>query len=311
MDNDSSNTNDADGSKTTPSPTFELSNNEHNPTSIDTSNNENPNLEVASHVSRESSDVSSITNHEHCNDIAGGDHSPSISSGQTLEHGMNKGPEIQNPQVQVMERPNESNATSPYVFPSHVFSRNNTNGPVEWSTASNESLFSIYMGNMSFSSELACFKSCEMDKPGDAITCDQPSASPNNQPLTPVNKFNDISQRTAELHEEGMKVTEAKAAETMREVIMESSRTTEIKEGKKSSPQIPSDGSTKSYAFQTSKDRDRNVSSKGAGEKQTPQKKSEQNEKTKEVDEEPKSNTNAAPTPNKWLSCFSCCTFCH
>ncbi|OIW18522.1 hypothetical protein TanjilG_13274 [Lupinus angustifolius] len=33
----------------------------------------------------------------------------------------------------------------PHTFPSHVFPRNNTNAPVEWSTASNESLFSIYM----------------------------------------------------------------------------------------------------------------------------------------------------------------------
>ncbi|XP_058732971.1 uncharacterized protein LOC131604553 [Vicia villosa] len=303
------NTNDFDGSTTIPSPTFELSNLEHIHTHIDATNNENPNLGLVSHVSRESSDVISMTNHEHSNDTPEGHHSPSISSCQTLEHGMNKGQEIQNPRVQVMERPNESNPTSPYVFPSHVFARNNTNGQVEWSTASNESLFSIYMGNMSFSSELACFKSCEMDKPGDVIMSDQqPNASPNNQPPTPVNKFNDISQRTAELHEEGLKVTEAKAAETMREVIMESSRTTENKEDK---TQLHSDGSTKSYAFQTSKDRDKSVSSKGAGEKQTPQKKLEQNEKTKEVDEEQKSNTNASPTPNKWLSCFSCCAFCH
>lgn len=216
--NTDTNTNDFDGTTSIASPTFELSNLEHIHTPIDTTNNE---------------------------------HSNDMPEGQTLEHGMNKGQEIQNPRVQVMERPNESNSiTSPYVFPSHVFARNNTNGQVEWSTASNESLFSIYMGNMSFSSELACFKSCEMDKPGDVIITDQQPN--NNQPPTPVNKFNDISQRTAELHEEGLKVTEAKAAETMREVIMESSRTTENKEDKKStSTQLHSDGSTKSYAFQT------------------------------------------------------------
>jgi hypothetical protein len=94
-----------------------------------------------------------------------------------------------------------------------------------------------------------------LDKPGDVnMSYDQPNASPNHQPPTPVNKFNDISQRTAELHEEGLKVTEAKAAETMREVIMESCRTTENvvkREDKKSKSQHESDGSTKSYAFQT------------------------------------------------------------
>ena len=225
--------------------------------------------------------------------------------------------EIQNPQVQVMERTNESGANSSYVFPSHVFARNSTNAPVEWSTASNESLFSIYMGNMSFSSELALFKSGELDnKPCDVYVSDQPNASPIQQPPTPVNKFNDISQRTAELHEEGLKVTEAKAAETMREVIMESSQTTEentdkVEQVKKSNSRRQSDGSTKSYAFGSTKSyafqtsTSKSASSKG-GAKDT---NAEPIEQTKADDSTPKSNTN--PPPNTWLNCFSCCTFCH
>ncbi|WJX90099.1 hypothetical protein P8452_72031 [Trifolium repens] len=277
------------------------SNQEHvHASSINATNSETTNLESSSHVIGESSNGD--------NHVLGQSSTPNSPS-QNIEHDINKGSQIQNPQVQVMERPNESGGdTSQYVFPSHVFARNNTNTP-EWSTASNESLFSIYMGNTSFSSELACFKSCELDKPGDVnMSYDQPNASPNHQPPTPVNKFNDISQRTAELHEEGLKVTEAKAAETMREVIMESCRTTENvvkKEDKKSKSQHESDGSTKSYAFQTSKGRDKSVSTKGVVEKQTTEKKSEQNGKTKEVEEEPKSNTNAPP--RKWLCCFSCC----
>ena len=62
------------------------------------------------------------------------------------------------------------------------------------------------------------------------FTLDPPNASPSQpqpQPPAPVSKFTDISQRAAELHEESTTVTEAKAAETMREVIMETSRTTE------------------------------------------------------------------------------------
>jgi hypothetical protein len=237
------------------------SNQEHvHASSINATNSETTNLESSSHVIGESSNgdtpISSMPNHEHSNHVSGQSSTPNSPS-QNIEHDINKGSsQIQNPQVQVMERPNESGAaTSQYVFPSHVFARNNTNTP-EWSTASNESLFSIYMGNTSFSSELACFKSCELDKPGDVnMSYDQPNASPNHQPPTPVNKFNDISQRTAELHEEGLKkVTEAKAAETMREVIMESCQTTKNvvkKEDKKSKSQHESDGSTKSYAFQT------------------------------------------------------------
>lgn len=183
------------------------------------------------------------------------EHSTPTSSNQNIEHHKIKGPEIQNPPIQLMERPSENVTNAQYVFPSHVFARNNTNAPVEWSTASNESLFSIYMGNTSFSSELACFKSSsDLDKSGDVYMSDQHIASPNHQPPVPVNKFNAISKGTAELHEEGLKVTEAKAAETMREVIMESSQTTKYvvkKEDKKSNSRHQSHGSTGSYAFKT------------------------------------------------------------
>lgn len=212
--------------------------------------------------------------------------------------------ETQNPPVQVMERPGESAGTSPqYTFPSHVFSKSNINSPVEWSTASNESLFSIYMGNTSFSNELVGFKSGELDKPGEVYMYDQPIASPTpEQPPAQVNKFNDISQRTAEhqlLHEESSKATEAKAAETMREVIMESSQTTE---NVASNSHRQSNGSAKSYAFQSSKSRDKRASSNVAGEKENQQKPSEENETPNTADQAPKSN--------KWL-CFSCCPFCN
>lgn len=55
---------------------------------------------------------------------------------------------LESPPVQVMERPPDA---SGYRIPPYVFARNksNTLNP-EWSTASNESLFSIHTGNMSF-----------------------------------------------------------------------------------------------------------------------------------------------------------------
>lgn len=234
------------------SPALESSNQEHIDASVNDANKPQGDTKAPSD---DDIPITSMHKHEHSDDVVAEQHLAPVSPGSNLEYGTNKGPEIQNPPVQVMERPNESGASSQYVFPSHVFARNNTNAPVEWSTASNESLFSIYMGNMSFSTnELACFKSCELDKPGDVHMHDQPNASPSHQPLTPVNKFNDISQRTAELHEEGSKVTEAKAAETMREVIMESSKTNENvgkREDKNSNSQRQPDGSTNSYAFQT------------------------------------------------------------
>nr|KYP45798.1 hypothetical protein KK1_032616 [Cajanus cajan] len=83
-------------------------------------------------------------------------------------------------------------------------------------------------------------------------------------PQAPSTKFNHISQSTANQHE-GSKVTEEKAAETMREVIMENSINNEnIRKGDSTTAGGPtradrhahvhssshrSDGSTKSFAF--------------------------------------------------------------
>ncbi|RDX97659.1 hypothetical protein CR513_19546, partial [Mucuna pruriens] len=250
-------------------------------------NNNTPSLESGENDVRKSSKPK----HGH-DDVAGGS---------------NQGSEIQNPPVQVMERPGESGASPDhYTFPSHVFSKSNISTPVEWSTASNESLFSIYMGNTSFSNELGCFKSGELDKYG-ACVHDQPNASPTRPPPSPANKFNDISQRTAQLHEESSKATEAKAAETMREVIMESSRRTTDNVGggdeKASNSHRCSDGSDHSYAFQSLKSREKSTSSKGVEEKQNQQKQPEENETPNAAAQAPKSTTNA---PNKWLNCFAC-----
>lgn len=149
-------------------------------------------------------------------------------------------------------------SASLYKIPSHVFDRTSTTTPVEWSTASNESLFSIHMGNMSFSKDLACFKSGEFDKFGDFSMPSAPNSS-QNIPPPPGNKFNDMSQRTAE-QDRGSGVTEAKAAETMREVIMENTErnikddlpSTEggVLQSNPSNMSGHSDGSAKSFAFQ-------------------------------------------------------------
>ncbi|KAL9326354.1 hypothetical protein ACSQ67_006999 [Phaseolus vulgaris] len=217
--------------------------------------------------------INSVPKHEH-GDVA---------------DGVNQGLEIQNPPVQVMERPGESNTSPDYTFPSHVFSKSNGNSQVEWSTASNESLFSIHMGNTSFSNELGCFKSREFD---------QPNASPTHSLATPTNKFNAMSQRTHELlHAHSSKTAEARAAERMREVIMESSETTE-NVGKEHS-QRHSNGSSNSYAFQPcSKSPDRSGSSLSAGEKEN------EKESSNTADETLKP---ATKEPGNWLGCFPCC----
>ncbi|TKY73298.1 dentin sialophosphoprotein [Spatholobus suberectus] len=243
--------------------------------------------------------------------------------------GTSNGSEKQTPPLQVMERPEDPTTSSKYSFPSHVFDRHKSKSKsnTQWSTASNESLFSIQMGNMSFSSDMAWMgKSGDMDKPGDmnssgAFPSSQPPLPP--QPQPPATKFSDISQSTAKQHESS-RVTEEKAAETMREVIMENSINKQnISNGdlttaggatgsnrcsSSNAHSHCSDASTKSFAFNVMTDGDKTLSPKHGEEKRKQQKQPEQ----QNLKATPDAAQNPKPTPNtsrnkSWLSCFSCC----
>ncbi|XP_028778179.1 uncharacterized protein LOC114734704 [Neltuma alba] len=77
-------------------------------------------------------------------------------------------PPTVSPPVQVMD---PSGGYDPNRIPSSIFARNNTS-PIEWSTASNESLFSIHLGNYSFSRDHISmfddlYKSGELTKSGE------------------------------------------------------------------------------------------------------------------------------------------------
>ncbi|XP_022631764.1 uncharacterized protein LOC111240611 [Vigna radiata var. radiata] len=236
------------------------------------------------------------------------------------------GSEKQNPPIQVMERPENPSSSSDYRFPSHVFDRHKSN--TQWSTASNESLFSIQMGNTSFSSDLGWItKSGEMERLSDMNTSgspfhgNQPPLPPQHQ--SPATKFTDMCHSTAKQHE-GSKVTEEKAAETMREVIMESS----IKRSSLSNADLTypgrasysdmhcssdthsrhSDGSTISFAFNVFTDGEKALSAKHEEEKkkQQTQPAQQSTEATSDAVQAPKQAPNA-PQNKSWLSCFPCC----
>ncbi|XP_056174987.1 uncharacterized protein LOC130140212 [Syzygium oleosum] len=109
----------------------------------------------------------------------------------------NDGSAKQLPPVQVMERTGDVvGSPSPYRIPSSVFGRTKSTAPMEWSVASNESLFSIQMGNTSFTRDQIYWvgKSQELGMPGaptiPPVTMDY--ASP-----TPVNKSPNIGFRIA------------------------------------------------------------------------------------------------------------------
>ncbi|KAK9164708.1 hypothetical protein Syun_005610 [Stephania yunnanensis] len=112
----------------------------------------------------------------------------------------------QSPPTQVMERPEEEKA-SPYRIPSSVFARSKSTTPMEWSVASNESLFSIHMGNNSFSRDHVFLMDRDFGKSGELINSNSsspPLASPE------IERCSDLVEAD---------IVTAAAAETMKEVL--------------------------------------------------------------------------------------------
>lgn len=211
------------------------------------------------------------------------------------------------PPVQVMERPGDPTPVT-YRIPSHVFARTKSTAPVDWSIHSNESLFSIHMGNMSFTNEQLFWlsKSGELGKPGEAPISGTFIDLSSNQP--PTNQLTDIAQKKSSLNE-GSGRNEATATETKRGDTKENEEY-ETKESPAlakrvshlSSLSTHSDASTQSFAFPLLiGDREKVDSIKIPAEKQKQQPESQ-----------PQSSTaiSIMAAQKRWLSCFSCCAFC-
>ncbi|KAJ4884505.1 hypothetical protein Rs2_34598 [Raphanus sativus] len=219
--------------------------------------------------------------------------------------------------------------TPPYRIPSHVFEKTTSKAPVEWSTLSNESLFSIRMGNNSFT-EIDYFKSGELTfpQPPSPRTPHMPSPRlDTNQAAveeakTPV----DLAKKAAETDKacRASKDEEQKAAASIREVIMANEASNKDNNNKnnkldRSVSRRSEDLSVKSFAFQKLGNAD-----KGGLQGSTPQKRRtsqpESPKSSSEADEgdeshkplTPKAEADCACNRNpRWLSCFPCCTtFC-
>ncbi|KAF5205814.1 hypothetical protein FRX31_004598 [Thalictrum thalictroides] len=121
---------------------------------------------------------------------------------------------MQSPPIQVMERPND---TSTYRIPASVFARSTTT-PVEWSVASNESLFSIHVGNNSFSRDqfILMDKSGELGKSSDLFYLKTEDYMLSNCPPPPLPVMGH-EKKSPDLGD-SLGVDEA-AAETMKEVL--------------------------------------------------------------------------------------------
>lgn len=155
-----------------------------------------------------------------------------------------------------------NSTAAPNRIPSSVFARTSTASPIEWSVASNESLFSIQMGNASFSREQLSW----MSKSGELgyINGDHqysPFSGPleqipsnyNQAPPAPTKESGD-DQGPYGVNAEA--AAAAAAAETMMEVLREkeSQQHKDNVAGTKESPHLRSmsqhsDASVKSFAF--------------------------------------------------------------
>uniref|UniRef100_A0A6N2NKZ2 Uncharacterized protein n=1 Tax=Salix viminalis TaxID=40686 RepID=A0A6N2NKZ2_SALVM len=138
---------------------FESSNKPHEVTQPASKDHENGVSIDNSHRSEENEDGSS-------------DHAltPPVSGAtcESLAHNMSP---KQSPPLQVMER---AGGYDPLRIPSSIFEKNKGAQPMDWSVASNESLFSIHVGNNSFSRDHALLfgdpgKSGDITKSGESI----------------------------------------------------------------------------------------------------------------------------------------------
>ncbi|KAL0724140.1 hypothetical protein Bca4012_038739 [Brassica carinata] len=242
----------------------------------------------------------------------------------------------QSPPTQIMERSTNDDTTTTtsstptYRIPSHVFGRTTSTAPVEWSTLSNESLFSIRMGNNSFT-EIDYFKSGELTfpQPPSPRTPHMPSPPHGTnqgggvmeEAKSPV----DVGKQAAEADKayRASKDEEQKAAASIREVIMANEASNKDNNNKnnkldRSVSRRSEDLSVKSFAFQKLGNAD-----KGGLQGSTPQKRrtsqpeSPTSSSEAEGDEAhkpltPRAEADCACNRNpRWLSCFPCCTtFC-
>ncbi|KAJ6312227.1 hypothetical protein OIU77_013881 [Salix suchowensis] len=117
-------------------------------------------------------EVTQPASKDHENEDGSSDHAlkPPVSgvTCESLAHSMSP---KQSPPLQVMER---AGGYDPLRIPSSIFEKNKGAQPMDWSVASNESLFSIHVGNNSFSRDHALLfgdlgKSGDITKSGESI----------------------------------------------------------------------------------------------------------------------------------------------
>ncbi|GAB4845380.1 hypothetical protein Ancab_038787 [Ancistrocladus abbreviatus] len=243
------------------------------------------------------------------------------------------GSTLQSPPLQVMEQPADS---SEYRIPSYVFARNKSGTPMEWSTASNESLFSIHTGNMSFTREqfnwllksgelnYADFKSGQIPsmqgdppKSGEQILTTPNDLGKPGEQITPVQLAPPPACQSSAGLPSGILCSDSGAANSpagahKEELKLETGdrRKGRSSVGEETQPlsACHSNASGQSFAFPVLTSEIDRTSSAKSGTDRT----AEQQQKAPQ-EEPPQPSTRkpeGAQTSSSWLSCFSCCACC-
>ncbi|XVF49956.1 hypothetical protein PTKIN_Ptkin04bG0057900 [Pterospermum kingtungense] len=251
--------------------------------------------------------------------------------------------------TQAMEPPgggSSPSSTASYRIPSHVFARTSPASPMEWSAASNESLFSIQMGNASFSREQLSWmsKSGELGYISDSPYSGPLAHVPSDKQQTPTKKCSAGGELNDQGQLYGVAQAAAAAAETMREVLSQKESTQQHKDNVVAKEPLHlrsmsqhSDASVKSFAFPIlTGDTDKSSSLRKSAKNKNPvlpqpsstpkttseaRPKAETSPETTKPEtppeapkpETPKSQTPKATRnagPRKLFSCFSCCPSC-
>ena len=202
---------------------------------------------------------------------------------------------IEVPRTQEMER-----TPSAYRIPASVFEKSPSSSPMEWSTTSNESLFSIHTGNMSFTNDqFYMWRSGELTPPAEA------AASTSDQMFSYHDSAGGVAgdMRT---HEMGL------AEATMLEVIKESENqnpTKSLAEVRHARRSEGSNTSNKSFAF--------SIMGADPGSSTRLHSSLRSNHEQTQIQTQPMVQPEAElKTPvevanqaqSSWFSCFSCCS---
>ncbi|WOL14033.1 hypothetical protein Cni_G22813 [Canna indica] len=188
----------------------------------------------------------------------------------------------QSPPIQSMNR---TDFPDPNRIPSYVFARTKSSTPMEWSVASNESLFSIHMGK---SGDLTGLYSVNQFD-------GYPPMSPNTSPgLQQIVEAPNSEEAIAEEHAEKGKPPKVDA-------ICHSDSTSHLSDA-------GSVNSFRSFAFPILTPEGRNKSCRGESVHQPIRKEQPLPQAEPEKTEPPKAES--AAKQKSWLSCLPCCSFC-